>query len=204
MGKAARVVVPLAAVGAGLWMAWPTAAPTLSPGAVGFGTTVHAPTSFLSSAGSWFSNIGSTIATKVSRNPLTSLVAGAGFVTNILAGESRVSDIGLQMQMEERRMRMARVQAFQQEAMALKQASGARGAAIAKAVAQNQSITGRSFLAFMDEREEETRQHIDTIRVNAEAGLTTSQMRLSQFGKQKSGARLEAAGGAARSLLAVV
>ena len=128
----------------------------------------------------------------------------AGFVTNILAGESRVSDIGLQMQMEERRMRMARVQALQQEAMALKQASGARGAAIAKAVAQNQSITGRSFLAFMDEREEETRQHIDTIRVNAEAGLTTSQMRLSQFGKQKTGARLEAAGGAARSLLAVV
>ena len=129
------------------------------------------------------------------------MLTGVSLISNIAVAGSQRNEALLRQQEEQRRIRLAPLNALQTEAAALKTQSGARGAAIAKAAAQGQDISGRSFLAFLDDQEREGRSQIDTIKVNAEAGIQTSQIRIRQFGSQASAAVISGFGSAARSLL---
>jgi len=208
MGKAAKVIVPVAAVGVGIWATggigasgWLYNTSTLA--ASSMGTALPAP-GLLQMAGTGLSSMFSGLSSSISSNKLSWGLAGLSAASTIMGTVSERDDLLLQQQEEARRMRLVRLQALQAEATALKQRGAASGAAIAKAAAQGQNISGRSFLAFVEDQKRETRQQIDTIRVNAEAGVQTSQLRIRQFGEQRTAALFGGAGGVARSLLAVV
>jgi hypothetical protein len=209
MGKAAKVIVPVAAIGVGIWATggigasgWLYNTSTLA--ASSMGTALPAP-GLLQMAGSGLSSIFSSVSSSISSNKLGYGLAGVSAFSSIMAGDERRDDALLRQQEEERRMRSIRLGALQAEAAALKRGSASRGAAIAKAVAQGQDIrSSRSFLAFLDDQEREVQQQVGSIRVNAEAGIQTSQIRFRQFGKQGTAAMFEGVGSAARSLLAVV
>jgi hypothetical protein len=193
MGKVAKVAVPIA-IGVGIGFATGGlsfgATPLNFMGGLTSATSATTAGGFFS--GSFFSGFGFNAQT---------LLTGVSFVSNIAGAASQRNEALLRQQEEQRRIRLARLNALQAEAAALKAQSGARGAAIAKAAAQGQNISGRSFLAFLDDQEREGRSQIDTIRVNAEAGIQTSQIRIRQFGSQASAAVISGFGSAARSLL---
>jgi hypothetical protein len=208
MGKAAKVIVPIAVVGVGIWASGGIGASGwLYNTSVTAGTNMFGPSmpGLLQTAGSGLSSMFSSAASSISSNKLAYGLAGASALTNLMAGDVRRDDALLRQQEEARRMRSIRLGALQAEAAALKMGSASRGAAIAKAVAQGQDIrSSRSFLAFLDDQEREVQQQVGSIRVNAEAGIQTAQIRFRQFGKQGTAAMFEGVGSAARSLLAVV
>jgi hypothetical protein len=196
MGKAGKTIAVVAAVGFTVWA-------TGGIGAQGWliNTATHAGGL---SAGTLFTGAGagSGIASLFAgSSPASLALAGFGAISSLAAANARANDAALRGQEEQRRIRLARLQALQTEAAALKGQGQARGAAIAKAAAQGQDLGGRSFMAFLDDQEREGRSQIDTIKVNAEAGIQTSQIRIRQFAQQGNAAIFEGAGGAARSLL---
>ena len=206
MGKAAKVVLPLAAVGAGLWAAG-AFAPAVTPLGGGL-VPMTAPVGgsaagFLSSTGSWFSNIGSSIATKFADAATLTLATVAGGA-QLLGGFTEAGDMDLRRQEIARRQRLASLQALQTEAQAIKARDIARGNAMAMAAAQGQDMRGRSFLAFMDDQQTEAERQMASIRVTAEAGMASSALQMRQFGKARTSAILSGVGGAARSLLTAV
>jgi hypothetical protein len=207
MGKAAKVIVPVAAIGLGIWATggigasgWLYNTSTLSASFIGPSTLAQAP-GLLQMAGGGLGSLFSSGFSGGFGSPASMALSGLSAISNLAAASARSDDARLRQQEEARRMRLIRLQALQTEARALKEQGAAKGAAIAKAVAQHQDISGRSFLAFMEDEEAQYRQQIDTIKVNAEAGIQTSQLRIRQYGLQEEGAIWEGVGGAARSLL---
>ena len=195
MGKAAKVVGAVAVIGFTVWatggigaQGWLVNTATMQGGVTA--GTLFTGSSATGGLSSLFSSKGASMA-----------MAGFSALSNLATGAEQANLAELRVQEEQRRIRLARVQALQTEAQALKSQGQARGAAIAKAAGQGQDIGGRSFLAFVEDQEKENRAQIDTIRVNAEAGIQTSQIRIRQFASQGNAAIIEGVGGAARSLL---
>jgi len=214
MGKAAKTIGTVAAIGATVWatggfgsgaFGWGGGGWAFNPtfaGATFKGSLIQGGTAGLFQGGglSSFSQMGSVFSGGWKKNASLGLSAiSAG--SSILGGMERSKEAALRAREEERKMRLSRLNSLQKEAAALKLQGTSRGAAIAKAAAQGQDVSGRSFMAFLDDQENQNRQQIDTIRVNAEAGIQTSQLRIRQYGSQGSAAIIGGLGGAARSLL---
>tara|TARA_R110000822_G_scaffold113041_12_gene244146 strand:+ start:483 stop:1064 length:582 start_codon:yes stop_codon:yes gene_type:complete len=122
-------------------------------------------------------------------------------VSSLAASNAQANNLKAQGYAEQLRQRQADLAALQKEAQVLKQGNALKGNAIARAAAQGQDLSGRSFLAFLDDQENELNTTVDTIRVNAEIGSASSDTRLRAFKSAASTARTSGYLSAGRSLL---
>jgi hypothetical protein len=195
MGKAAKIIVPVAAVGLTLWSAG-AFAPAVSAYA---GSGINFAAGTAATSGFSFGNLFSGFSMSKGTAALgLQAISAASSIAGGMAGQQQAQ---LGIQQEAIRQRKARLQALQLEAQALRQGSQSINTAKAKAAGQNLDTSGRSFMAFVDDQEKEVENTIDVIRVNAENTVKTSQLRMRQLNSQGTGAMISGIGGATRSLL---
>ncbi len=207
MGKASKYVVPVAiaaatiytgGAAAGAWGAGSTAGFTTA-GGVTFGPGAAA--SMSAGGGATFGSFFSGLSAYATPANASLLLSGVSAVSSVMGGLAGAQQSNIAARAEEERARMARLQALQLEAQALKSADFSKSNAIAKAASMKQNLSGRSFLAFVQDQENETEKTISSIQVNAESSIKTSNLRLRQYASEGVGALIGGAGGATRSLL---
>jgi hypothetical protein len=217
MGKVAKVALPIAAIGLMIWAPWAT--PALAGGAsvagtaavgggavlggtaaAGGGFVIGGTATSIAATSAGLFGAGGFLGTGVSATSVQIGLAGLSAAGSLFGGMAGAQQADLFAQEEARRQRAARLQALQLEAQALKGGNAARNTAMARAAAQGQDTSGRSFMTFMADQEDILESDIDTIKVNAEAGLQTSNIRIRQFNSQRTSSLVGGATGAARSL----
>jgi len=183
MGKALKVIAPIA-IGIGIGFA---------TGGIGAGVGFSAATTSAGAAagGGFFSGFGFNLST---------LFKGLSALSSIAGGIAAKKQAQLEIQQEKQRARLARLQALQLEARVVQAGARSRGAAIAQAAAQGRTLSGRDFFAFMNDQEDEVRDELGSIRVNASVANQVSSLRIRQFGLQGTSALVGGIFGAGRSL----
>tara|TARA_R110000823_G_scaffold99584_1_gene214945 strand:+ start:20303 stop:20962 length:660 start_codon:yes stop_codon:yes gene_type:complete len=153
-----------------------------SGSAFGAGTVVGAGSSTVGLIGSGGSfGLGGSLFTLSNAKTLFS---GISAISDIAGGFQDRNTALTAAQLEQRRKDLALIQAKQLEANAIENGNRARSSAIAQAGSQGLDVSGRSFLAFAQDQEKEVKDERSTIRVNAESGLTSSNLRIRSLRSQ--------------------